>query len=109
MKDLLRPLDGKHRVFTATIEKTATKMLNGIWYGDVVLLAELRDGAGNLVIEHLWVSEPAAFRELSVHPGNRIRFSARVMPHYTTNKAEADFRLVDLRRISVVPPDEGAA
>ena len=102
MKDLLRPLDGKLRIFTATYERTEAKMLNGVWSGDVVLLKGLRDKADNDVIDQLWVSEPHFFRELSFRPGNRLRFSAKVMPYYTTNKDEADFRLVGLRQMSLV-------
>ena len=102
MKDSLRPLDGKLRMFTATYERTEAKMLNGVWFGDVVLLKDLRDKADNAVIDQLWVSESLLFRELSFHPGDRLRFSAKVMPHYTTNKDEADFRLVGLRQMSMV-------
>jgi len=89
-------------MFTATYERTEAKMQNGVFVGDVVLLKDLRDKADNDVIDQLWVSEPPFFRELSLRSGNRLSFSAKVMPYYTTNRDEADFRLVGLKRMSMV-------
>jgi hypothetical protein len=108
MKDSLRPLDGKYRQFTATYERTEVRTLNGIWFGNKVFLTDLRDKQDNDLTDHLWVSEDFQFQELSLRRGMRIRFSARVMPFYTTNKSEADFKLVGLRQISVVA-GEGSA
>jgi hypothetical protein len=108
MRDSLRPLDGKHRNFTATYENTSVRMVDAPWFGNRVLLTDLRDQAGNALTDQLSVTESAAFLGLRIQPGARLRFSARVMPHYTPNRDEPDFRLVDLRRLSIVSGEEPA-
>lgn len=89
MRKNLKQLGEVRATFTGTFARIGTKSSFG-YSKNTLLLTDVRDSTGKIVTDHLWFNLTKGFAELSLVPGDTVRFDARVKPYEKGYKGYRD-------------------
>jgi hypothetical protein len=101
MRKQLASAEGSRKKFAATFSRFGKKT-NYHGYADrTILLVNIIDLETNsLVADHVWFNFTKAFEKLTLHPGVRVGFDARVKIYkkgYVNTRHKIDNRSLDFR------------
>ena len=103
MRTGLQGYEGMRVKFSATFHHYGTFRRRGI-VGRTILLKNVRDAAGRLVADHIWINYSAPFDAIGeFHNGEKVSFSAKVIRYLKGYFGEN----IDLRLAKSIQVDYG--
>ncbi len=94
MREKLKAINGVRARFRGTFDRFGERTSGG-YIKRMVLLKTITDARGNEMCDHLWLNLTVQVKRLTLVPGDRIEFDARVCPYtkgYYDNR-QCDYRL----------------
>jgi hypothetical protein len=118
MREVLQDREGKRGRFTATVKRFGSKPAYRGPNLITLLLVDVRDEAGTVVTDHLWSVVRKQLKELSLQPGDKIEFTARVKSYvkgyrgrredYDLPSVSVDYKLshgTQFKKVGSMPAD----
>lgn len=115
MREKLKEINDVRATFTGTFARLGTKSSFG-HPKQTVLLTDVKDSAGKIITDHLWLNLTKGFASLNLTPGVTIQFDARVK-RYTKgyrgyrdpdSPIETDYKLSHPTNLSVQTKEANA-